>query len=189
MKVSYMEEFDTVIVGGGMAGLSAAVFLGRAGVRSCLLDAGESSLRRVERVNNYIGFPDGVGGTKLLELGREQALRFGAGVNEDSVTSITVETPGFVVRTGTQSFGCRFVILASNKRTDLATGLGLTLGGHGGRFVSVDEDGRTAVPGCFAAGRITGKPSQAVIAAGDGARVAIAIIEQIRSGYYVDHDT
>jgi thioredoxin reductase (NADPH) len=184
-----MEEFDVVIVGGGMAGLSAGVFLGRAGLRTCLLDAGESSLRRVERVNNYIGFPDGIGGAELIDRGREQVLRFGAGVSGDSVSSIAVEGPGFVVRTGTKSYGCRFIVLASNKRTDLATELGLALGGHGGRFVSVDEDGRTAVPGCFAGGRITGKPSQAVIAAGDGARVAIAIIQQIRGGYYVDHDT
>jgi thioredoxin reductase (NADPH) len=184
-----MEEFDAVIVGGGMAGLSAGVFLGRAGVRTCLLDAGESSLRRVERVNNYIGFPDGIGGAKLLDLGCEQALRFGAGVSGDSVSSIAVGGSGFLVRTETRTIGCRFVLLASNKRTDLATGLGIALGGHGGRFVSVDEDGHTVVPGCFAAGRITGKPSQAVIAAGDGARVAIAIIQQLRGGYYVDHDT
>jgi thioredoxin reductase (NADPH) len=189
MKVSYMEEFEAVIVGGGMAGLSAGVFLGRAGVRACLLDGSESSLRRVERVNNYLGFPDGVGGAELLERSREQARRFGVFISDDNVASVAVESPGFVVRTGTSAFGCRFVILASNKRTDLATGLGLALGGHGGRFVSVDEDGRTAVPGCFAAGRITGKPSQAVIAAGDGARVAIALIQQVRGGYYVDHDT
>ena len=93
------------------------------------------------------------------------------------------------MNTEAKSYGCRFVVLSSNKRTDLATQLGLALGGHGGRFVAVDEDGHTAVPGCFAAGRITGKPSQAVIAAGDGARVAIAIIQQLRGGYYVDHDT
>jgi thioredoxin reductase (NADPH) len=184
-----MEEFEAVIVGGGMAGLSAGVFLGRAGVRTCLLDAGESSLRRVERVNNYIGFPDGIGGSELIDRGREQALRFGAGISDENVLSIDIEAPGFVVRTGTRSYGCRFVVLSSNKRTDLATQLGLALGGHGGRFVSVDEDGRTTVPGCFAAGRITGKPSQAVIAAGDGARVAIAIVQQLRGGYYVDHDT
>jgi len=184
-----MEEFDAVVVGGGMAGLSAGVFLGRAGVRTCLLDASESSLRRVERVNNYIGFPDGIGGAELLERGREQAVRFGVRVLDANVASIALDSPGFAVRTGTHDIRCRFMILASNKRTDLASGLGLALGGHGGRFVSVDEDGRTAVPGCFAAGRITGKPSQAVVAAGDGARVAIAIIQELRGGYYVDHDT
>lgn len=185
-----MEEFDVVVIGGGMAGLSASVFLGRAGVRTCLLDAGESSLRRVERVNNYIGFPDGVGGAELLERGREQAQRFGVRVLGENVASVALDPPGFAASTGTQkSIRSRFLVLASNKRTDLATGLGLALGGHGGRFVSVDEDGRTAVPGCFAAGRITGKPSQAAVAAGDGARVAIAIIQELRGGYYVDHDT
>ena len=80
-------------------------------------------------------------------------------------------------------------MLASNKRTDLARNLGLELGGHGGRFVTVDAQGQTPVDRLYAAGRLTGLPSQANISAGDGAKVAIAIIERIRGGYYVDHDT
>ncbi len=184
-----MEDLDAVVVGGGMAGLSACVFLGRAGVRTALFDGGESSLRRVSRVNNYIGFPDGVGGLELLERARDQAVRLGVQVNDERVDAIAREPSGFVVRSGESAFACRYVVLASNKRTDLALGLGLTLGGHGDRFVSVDEDGGTAVPGCYAAGRITGKPSQAIVAAGDGARVAIGLIQLLRGGYYADHDT
>ena len=58
-----------------------------------------------------------------------------------------------------------------------------------GEFVAVDPDGMTAIPDCYAVGRITGLPSQAAISSGDGARVAIGIIQRIRGGYYVDHDT
>jgi thioredoxin reductase len=81
------------------------------------------------------------------------------------------------------------LVLASNKRTDLAGALGLELGGFGAKFVAVDADGQTVVPGCYAVGRITGLPSQAIISAGDGARVAIGLVQRIRGGYYVDHDT
>ena len=82
-----------------------------------------------------------------------------------------------------------FALLASNKRTDIARSLGLELGGFGSKFVSVDANGQTVVDRCYATGRITGLPSQAIISAGDGAKVAIAIIQRIRGGYYVDHDT
>ncbi|MBV8203841.1 MAG: hypothetical protein JO195_02320, partial [Candidatus Eremiobacteraeota bacterium] len=64
-----------------------------------------------------------------------------------------------------------------------------SLGGFGDKFVGVDAQGETAIPGLFAAGRITGIPSQAVISAGDGAKTAIALIQKIRGQYYVDHDT
>ena len=57
-----VEHYSVAIVGGGVAGLSAAIFLARAKVSSAVFDRAESSLYRVSRVNNYLGFPDGVGG-------------------------------------------------------------------------------------------------------------------------------
>ena len=184
-----MARYDVVVAGGGAAGLSAAIFLARAGVGVAVFDKAESSLRRVERINNYLGFPDGIGGTDLLVLGRRQAERFGAEVRDMGVESVAAGQEGFAVRAGGEEHRCSYFVIASNKRTDLALSLGLELGGFGGRFVTTDESGATAVDRCYAAGRITGQPSQAVISAGDGARVAISIIERIRGGYYVDHDT
>ena len=178
------------IAGGGVAGLSSAIFLARAGISVALFDQAESSLYRVSKIRNYLGFPDGVGGPDLLTLGKAQAAQAGAKVFDEGINSVArTDGDGFEVRTSARTLrGTRF-ILASNKRTDLAAALGIPLGGHGGRFVSVDADGQTAVPGAYAVGRITGLPSQAIISAGDGARVAIAIIQTIRGSYYVDHDT
>ena len=184
-----MNDFEVAIVGGGVAGLSAALFLGRAGVRTILLDSGESSLRRVSVVNNYLGFPDGVGGSALLELGRKQAERFGVTVRADRVDAVRPSEAGFTIDAAGERITCRYLVLASNKRTDLAVSLGLELGGFGNKFVAVDQDGMTAIPDCYAVGRITGLPSQAAISSGDGARVAIGIIQRIRGGYYVDHDS
>lgn len=184
-----MNDFDVAVVGGGLAGLAASLFLGRAGVRTILLDSGESSLRRVAVVHNYLGFPDGVGGSELLDLGRRQVERFGVEVRTEHVTAARREGEGFSIDTAEARVTSRYLVLASNKRTDLAVALGLELGGFGAKFVEVDADGQTVVPGCYAVGRITGLPSQAVISAGDGARVAIGIVQRIRGGYYVDHDT
>jgi len=176
------------IVGGGVAGLSAALFLARAQVSAAVYDQHESSLYRVSRVHNYLGFPDGVGGAELIDLGRRHAQRFGAVLIDDDVLSVK-RGDAFEIQTSSGTDDATFLLLASNKRTDIARGFGLELGGHGARFVSVDERGQTSVDGLYAAGRITGLPSQAIVSAGDGARVAISIIERIRGGYYVDHDT
>ncbi len=184
-----MIDFEVAIVGGGIAGLTAALFLGRAGVHTILLDSGESSLRRVSVVNNYLGFPDGVGGPELLDLGRKQVERFGALVRADRADAVSRGDGVFSIDVAGERIACRYLVLASNKRTDLAVALGLELGGFGDKFVAVGPDGMTAIPDCYAVGRITGLPSQAAISSGDGARVAIAIVQRIRGGYYVDHDT
>ena len=74
------EFYDLVIVGGGPAGLGAAVYGASEGLRTVIIEraaaggqAGQSS-----RIENYLGFPDGVSGDQLTERARRQALRFGA---------------------------------------------------------------------------------------------------------------
>ena len=184
-----VDRFGVIIIGGGVAGLSAALFFSRAAVSVAVFDQHESSLYRVSKVNNYLGFPEGVGGAELIELGRRQAVSFGASVLDEDVTKVARIAEGFSVGTSAGSYEADYLVLGSNKRTDIVRMLGLELGGHGNKFVSVDADGQTAVDRCYAVGRITGLPSQAVVSAGDGARVAIAIIQRIRGSYYVDHDT
>jgi thioredoxin reductase (NADPH) len=72
--------YDTVIVGGGPAGLGAAVYAASEGLRTVLVErqatggqAGQST-----RIENYLGFPDGVSGTQLTDRARRQAAKFGA---------------------------------------------------------------------------------------------------------------
>jgi thioredoxin reductase (NADPH) len=74
------EFYDVVIVGGGPAGLGAAVYAASEGLRTVLIErratggqAGQSS-----RIENYLGFPDGVSGAQLTDRARRQAQKFGA---------------------------------------------------------------------------------------------------------------
>src|SRR5215470_316581 len=72
--------YDLIVVGGGPAGLGAAVYGASEGLRTVLVErtatggqAGQSS-----RIENYLGFPDGVSGAQLTERARRQAAKFGA---------------------------------------------------------------------------------------------------------------
>jgi thioredoxin reductase (NADPH) len=81
LAVDPREEFyDLVVVGGGPAGLGAAVYGASEGLRTVLVEreatggqAGQSS-----RIENYLGFPDGVSGGQLADRARRQAVKFGA---------------------------------------------------------------------------------------------------------------
>jgi thioredoxin reductase (NADPH) len=75
-----MDFYDLVVVGAGPAGLGAAVYAASEGLRTLLVErqatggqAGQSS-----RIENYLGFPDGVSGAQLTERARRQAIKFGA---------------------------------------------------------------------------------------------------------------
>ena len=75
-----LDFYDLVIVGGGPAGLAAAVYGASEGLRTVLVEreapggqAGQSS-----RIENYLGFPNGLSGADLARRAHDQARRFGA---------------------------------------------------------------------------------------------------------------
>jgi thioredoxin reductase (NADPH) len=109
--------YDLVVVGGGPAGLGAAVYGASEGLRTALFEeratggqAGQSS-----RIENYLGFPDGVSGAQLAERARRQAVKFGAELlTARAVTGLDVRASTRVVQfdDGT-SVAAHTVILAT----------------------------------------------------------------------------
>ena len=153
--------YDLVIVGGGPAGLGAAVYGASEGLRTVLVEkratggqAGQSS-----RIENYLGFPDGVSGAQLTERARRQAGKFGAEVlTARDVTGMEVRGSGRVVRFGDGGeLSAHAVILATgvSYRPLTAPGRGrpdrprrlLRLGGHrGGRRARTPTSTSSAAP-------------------------------------------
>jgi thioredoxin reductase (NADPH) len=81
--------FDSLIVGAGPAGLSAAIYLGRARRSTLVIDAGRGRATGPQMNENYLGFPRGVKASRLRELGQRQAERFGARVVQGTIDVAT----------------------------------------------------------------------------------------------------
>ena len=104
---------DCLIVGGGPAGLTAALYLARFR-RSCLVvDAGSSRASWIPRSRNYPGFPPGINGNDLLTRLREQASGYGARLEHGRVEHIEPHAEGFSVRYGERTCLTRRIILAT----------------------------------------------------------------------------
>ena len=184
---------DVIVVGGGPAGLSAALFLAKSGRKIVVIDSGRSLIRRAN-LRNYLGFPDGLPGNDLLARGRQQVTAFGGEIVEAKNFEVEKTERGFAVRIaeGDLSFTARAMILATAYGVEIAEKLGakLTRGSQAQavRAIEVDREGRSSVDGLWAAGVVAGTPVQSIVAAGDGARVAVNLLTQLRGSPYVDHD-
>ena len=105
---------DCLIIGGGAAGLTAAVYLGRYKRRALILDAGHSRLQRIPRTRNVPGFPDGIEGRELLARMREHARKYGTPTEEATVERLQrLEDGSFRAEAGGRAWRARHVILAT----------------------------------------------------------------------------
>jgi thioredoxin reductase (NADPH) len=112
-----MAFYDLVIVGGGPAGLAAAVYGASEGLRTVLIEmeapggqAGMSS-----RIENYLGFPSGLSGGDLARRAVAQAKRFGVEIlAPQQVTTVRVEGPSRIVKLAEGSdIGCKVLLIAT----------------------------------------------------------------------------
>jgi thioredoxin reductase (NADPH) len=106
---------DLLVVGGGLAGLTAAIYSPRAGIRTVVVErmlaGGQAAV--VETIENYPGFPDGVSGIELAQRLEQQARKFGSEIIYGNVESMTCAGRDHLVRTSTGQFTATAVIIAS----------------------------------------------------------------------------
>jgi thioredoxin reductase (NADPH) len=107
------EGFDCLIVGGGPAGLTAAIYLARFHLRVRLIDSGKSRAAMIPCTRNHAGFPDGVPGAELLDRMRRQALMAGAEISHGVVTGVAAVDGGLSAEADTGSLRARTVLLAT----------------------------------------------------------------------------
>ena len=106
---------DVIILGTGPAGLSAALYAARADLHPLVMTGteigGQTAL--TDRIENYPGFPEGVGGAELADLFQKNAERFGARLEYDAATEVDLSQHPFKVKTYSKEYFAKTLILTT----------------------------------------------------------------------------
>ena len=103
---------DCLIIGGGPAGLTAAIYLARYRRRVVVVDAGDSRAALIPESHNYPGF-QGIAGQALLDRLRGQARRYGAELRQGTVTALMRDGDGFLAESEAETFRAHTVLMAT----------------------------------------------------------------------------
>jgi thioredoxin reductase (NADPH) len=104
---------DVIVIGGGPAGLSAAVYTARADQETLVLDKGGGTTRGVDYMENFYGFPDGISGEEIVARGEAHATKFGAEIRREEVVRVADDDGHFVVETTDDEYEARGLVLAT----------------------------------------------------------------------------
>lgn len=110
-----MKTFDCIVIGGGPAGLSAAIYMARFNRTVLVIDAGEGRTTSAQINENYLGFPHGIPARKLSKLGKEQAQHFGAKFVADEVIKASKgpQGKGFTIKGKKGTYKSKTVIMCT----------------------------------------------------------------------------
>ena len=114
-------RYDVVIIGGGPAGLTAGLYASRARLNSLLIERGlvGGQIANAERVENYPGFPEGIGGPELGQLMHQQAAQYGLKTVIAEATGIELQKGQKLVKTTEGDFIARAVIIAGGSKRQI----------------------------------------------------------------------
>jgi len=188
---------DVLVVGGGVAGLQAAVFTAKAGLDTLVLSGGEPLVRSTDKIQNLVT-RDRIAGDEIIETGRERVRSFDGDIEDATATSLArQERPGpFTVTTDRdETYSGDAVVVATADDFDFLEPLGdeieYTSGREGEftmeRHIETDEANR-ATDNVYVAGLANTWEYQTSVAIGDGAKAAVNLVSDRRGEAYVDHD-
>ena len=177
---------QVIVVGGGPAGLSAALFMAKNGLETAVFDTDETWMHKAH-LFNYPGIGS-IDGADYMGILRDQVDDFGVerhqGVGVEDVAS---DGDGFTV-TAEDEHTADYLVLATGANRDLAEDLGCDFTDEG--TVDVDVTMETSVDDAYATGAmVRAEEWQAVISAGDGAAAGLNILTKEKGEHFHDFDT
>lgn len=178
---------DVIVVGGGSAGLSAALFTSKNGLETVVFDTDKTWMHKAH-LFNYPGIGS-IDGSNFLATLRDQTDDFEVERHQGtSVTSVEANSNEFTVSTEDSKYTADYVVLATGADRDLADNLGCTFSDED--VVEVDVTMETSIDDAYATGAmVRAEEWQAVISAGDGAAAALNILSKEKGEHFHDFDT
>jgi thioredoxin reductase (NADPH) len=129
------EVRNVIIIGSGPSGYTAALYAARAELKPLVFEGSVTAggaLMQTTDVENFPGFPDAIMGPELMDSMRKQAERFGAELVADDVVEVDLKAEPKVVKTDTETYLAKAVIIATGSRyKELGVPGEKNLGGHG----------------------------------------------------------
>ena len=106
-------NYQVIIIGGGPAGLTAGIYTARAGLDTLLIEREMigGQIANVEKLENYPGFPEGIGGFELAQLMQQQAEKYGVQIAYTEATGLELKGNTKLVKTAEGDFETKAVIL------------------------------------------------------------------------------
>ena len=116
-----IEQYDVVIIGGGAAGLTSAIYCGRARLKTLVIEKAlvGGLATYTNEIENYPGFPEGSTGLGLMELFHKQAKKFGVKFKLTDVRGVQLQGDVKTVETFRTDYQCKAVIIASGGKPRL----------------------------------------------------------------------
>lgn len=178
---------DVIIIGGGPAGLSAALFCAKNGLETRIFDTDKTWMHSAH-LFNYLGIRS-VSGSEFQTLAKGQVADMGAEFHaNDAVEAVEPDDDAFVVATASSDFTANYVVLATGANRDLAEDVGCDFDDNG--VVSVNLSMETSIDDLYATGAMVREQEwQAIISAGDGAAAALNILSKEEGEHFHDFDT
>ncbi|KAA9400506.1 FAD-binding protein [Haloarcula sp. CBA1130] len=178
---------DVHVVGGGPAGLSAALFAQKNGLETTVFDTDGTWMHKAH-LFNYLGVGS-QDGSAFMETARTQVDSFGVDRKQGTeVTGVEQTDGGFEITTEDDTHHADYLVLATGANRTLAESLGCEMTDED--VVDVDVTMETSVDDAYATGgMVRAEEWQAVISAGDGAAAALNILTKEKGEHFHDFDT
>lgn len=176
---------DVLVVGGGPAGLSAALFARKNGLETTLFDTDDTWMHKAH-LFNYLGVGS-IDGSAFMETARSQVDSFGVNRMQGvEVSDVSATDEGFVAETADGEQAATYLVLATGANRELAEALGCAFDDD---LVDVDVTMETSIEDAYATGAmVRAEEWQAVISAGDGAAAALNVLSKEKGEHFHDFD-